>query len=188
MTEAAKTVWIETDRLWLRPLTRDDLCDIHRIWNDAGVRRFLWDDKPVSLEMAEGALSESVESFACNGTGLWCFALKGEGATIGFCGFRYFDDPVEIEVLYGLLPEHWNRGFASEATSAMLRYGFEGIKLDRIYAGADPPNQASFRVMEKVGMRFAKRMNIAGLEAIYYAVAREDFKANGATYILRRAT
>jgi ribosomal-protein-alanine N-acetyltransferase len=186
MTSAADTLEIETRRLRLRPLTRDDLGDIHRIWNDTSVRKFLWDDKPVSTEMAEGTLAESVESFGRKGMGLWGFGLKAEEALIGFCGFRSFDDPPEVEVLYGLIPEHWNGGLATEATSAMLRYGFEELKLDRIYAVADPPNEASFRVMEKVGMRFAKRMNIGGLDAIYYAIAREDFKPDGATYVLRR--
>ena len=186
MANANYAIEIETARLSLRPLARRDLDDIHRIWNDARVRKFLWDDKPVSEEMAEEALCESVESFEHHGTGLWGFALKGEDRLIGFCGFRSFDDPPKVEVLYGLIPEHWNEGLASEATTAMLRYGFEEIKLTRIYAGADPPNRASFRVMEKVGMKFAKRMIIGGLEAIYFSIAREDFKPDNSMYALLR--
>ena len=187
MTKSTGIIQIETGRLRMRPLTMNDLDRVHSIWNDASVRRYLWDDKPVSKELAADVLAQSVTSFESDGVGLCGVALKEDDELIGFCGFRFFDDPPEVEVLYGLLPDHWGKGLASEATVAMLRYGFEELKLERIYAGADPPNQASFRVMERAGMRFIKRTEVGGLEAIYYVVAREDFKPNDSTYTLRRA-
>jgi [ribosomal protein S5]-alanine N-acetyltransferase len=166
---------IETARLRFRPLTLDDLDRIHAIWNDAGVRKYLWDDKPVPKETARAALVESIESFDAHGFGLWGLTAKEGNGLIGFCGFRVFGEPQKVEILYGLLPEYWNRGLASEAALAALSYGFDEIGLTHIYAGADPPNAASFRVMEKTGMMFFERMTINNLEAIYYRIAREDF-------------
>ncbi len=45
-------------------------------------------------------------------------------------------------------------------------------------AGADPPNTASFRVIEKLGMKFAGKITINGLEAIYYVMNQDDFRSN----------
>jgi ribosomal-protein-alanine N-acetyltransferase len=185
--ESIGTIEIETERLRMRPLTTDDLDRIHYIWNDAGVRKYLWDDMPVSKELAADVLAQSISSFRSDGVGLWGVTLKGQDELIGFCGLRFFDKPPKVEALYGLMPEHWGKGLATEATRAMLRYGFEEIKLERIHAGADPPNQASFRVMAKAGMKFERRTIIGDLEAIYYFIMREDFGPDDSTYILYQA-
>lgn len=50
-------------------------------------------------------------------------------------------------------PEYYNKGYASEAASAILKYGFEDLKLHRIVATCQPENIPSYRVMEKIGMR-----------------------------------
>ena len=42
--------------------------------------------------------------------------------------------------------------------------------------GADPPNVASFRVIEKLGMKFSRKMVVNGLDVIYYAICRDDYK------------
>ena len=70
--------------------------------------------------------------------------------------------------LYGLFPACWRQGLATEAFREVLRYAFEDLGLDRVYAGADPPNEASFGVMERLGMTFDSRRVIDGREAIYY--------------------
>ena len=89
---------------------------------------------------------------------------------IGFAGLREFGEDCEVELLYGLLPEFWHQGYATEASRAVLQHGFQVCGLTKIYAGADPPNEASFRVMKNLGMVFAKRMILNGKEAIYYCL------------------
>ncbi|HXG94506.1 MAG TPA: GNAT family N-acetyltransferase [Blastocatellia bacterium] len=187
MAPQINSIEIETDRLRLRPFTMDDLDRIHYIWNDSGVRKFLWDDEPVSREFAESVIAQSIKSFNRSGIGLWAIMWKDDDELIGFCGLRESGETTKIEILYGLLPEHWGKGIATEAARAMLRYGFEELGLKLICAGADPPNRASFRVMEKTGMKFIERITACGLEAIYYAAARDDFAPDDTTYILRRA-
>ncbi len=175
--EKMKPLEIQTERLRMRPFTPNDLDDLHRLWIDPGVRKYLWDDTVISREQAEEVITNSVESFKAHGFGMWTVYLKDEATLIGFCGFRFFGQPEEIEILYGVAPASWGRGLATEAARAMLRCGFEEHGFDLIYAGADPPNAASFRVMEKIGMKFAKRVHLNGLEAIYYAMSREEFKS-----------
>jgi len=181
---------IETARLMMRPFETDDIDQLHRIWIDPGVRKFLWDDQIIPRETAVAVVESSIDSFVTHGFGLWTICLKNDPRLIGFGGLRHFIEDgsaeSEVEILYGVAPEHWGKGIALEAARAVLRYGFEESKLANIYAGADPPNTASFRVIEKLGMKFARKILVNGLEAIYYAMSREDYRSDDSTYLLRR--
>jgi ribosomal-protein-alanine N-acetyltransferase len=171
---------ITTARLAMRPFSMDDVDELHRLWIDPDVRKFLWDDQVIPLETAVAVVESGVESFLRNGFGFWAICLKNRAGLIGFSGLRHFTEDGaesgEVEILYGVAPEQWGKGIATEAAKAVLRYGFVDLKLNRIYAGADPPNAASFRVIEKLGMNFARRTVINGVEAVYYAMNCSDYK------------
>jgi ribosomal-protein-alanine N-acetyltransferase len=172
---------IETVRLRLRPAAPSDIDDLHRLWTDPDVRRYLWDDVVISRERAAEVVKESLASLSTERLGHFVVSPRVEETLIGFCGLRRFGPERDVEVLFGIQPARWGRGFATEAARTMLRYGFEEAGLDRIFAGADPPNAASFRVMEKLGMRFAKRLVIGGREAIYWDIARADLRPGDAS-------
>lgn len=178
---------LETARLSMRPFTLSDIDDLHRLWIDPQVRKYLWDDEVISREVAEEVVRSSLASFERHGFGLWSVFFKGEEPLIGFCGFRHFYDPPQVEILYTIAPRHWGAGLATEAARAMLRFGFEENRFERIYAGADPPNSASFRVMENCGMKFEKRTTINDKEAIYYVISLDDFHPDDAPYSVLRA-
>lgn len=174
----------------MRPFSADDIDGLHRMWIDPGVREFLWDDQIIPRETAVAIVEGSTDSFAQHGFGFWVVCFKDDPALVGFGGLRHFTadggEKSAVEILYGITPEHWGKAIATEAARAVQRYAFEETNLKQIYAGADPPNVASFRVMEKIGMKFAGRMMVNGLEAIYYVMKREDYQPDASTYILRR--
>ncbi len=170
----------------MRPLTADDLDALHLLWTDADVRKYLWDDQVISRKEAEEVIKGSLESFEAHGFGFWAVLPKDKESLIGFCGFRFFGDAREIEILYGLSPAYWGQGLATEAARAMMRLGFEDHGFDIIYAGADPPNADSFRVMERLGMKFAKRTRINDAEAIYYVLSKKDSQPGDSIYRIIR--
>jgi ribosomal-protein-alanine N-acetyltransferase len=178
---------IQTRRLSMRPFTMNEADALHHLWTDPQVRRYLWDDIVIPRERATEVVENSIASFAQRGFGLWAVFPKDKDELIGFCGFRLFDDPPEVEILYGISPSHWGQGLATEAAQAMLRCGFEEHGFERIFAGADPPNAASFRVMEKCGMTFAKRMFINNIEVVYYVIPREAFQRDDSFYKIERS-
>jgi RimJ/RimL family protein N-acetyltransferase len=171
---------IETARLMMRPFAIDDVDDLSRLWVDPGVRKFLWDDQVIPRETAIAVVESSIESFVNHGFGFWAICFKNDPELIGFGGLRHFTEDggvtSEVEILYGVAPECWGKGVATEAAGAVLNYGFEECELAHIYAGADPPNVASFRVIEKLGMNFSRKMVANGLDVIYYAICRDDYK------------
>ena len=163
---------IETARLFLQPYTRDNLDALHRLWTDPDVRRYLFDDEIMERAWVAAEIEHNLACFETQGFGQWAMFLKGHDALIGFCGYRSFLDPPEVQLLYGLAPKQWGQGFAPEAARAIIRYGFETLGFDKIIASTDAPNEASLRVMKKVGKTFQKRVLIDGHDTNYYAVSR----------------
>jgi ribosomal-protein-alanine N-acetyltransferase len=161
---------LTTPRLRLGPFTMGDLQFLHDLWTEPQVRRYLWDDRVITLDDACAVVDASITSFAARGFGFWVVRWLASDESIGFAGLREFGDAGEIELLYGLLPQRWGQGIATEAARAVLEYGFRRCGLDRIYAGADPPNDASIRVIELLGMQFDSRRTIDGIEALYYVL------------------
>jgi len=166
---------LETARLLLRPCTADDLDALHRLWTDPEVRRYLFDDRIIPREQAAAMIQSSLASFPTHGFGLWLVHRAGEDAIIGFSGLSLTGDPPEVELLYGIAPSAWGQGVATEAARAVLRYGFAELRLAHITAGADVPNVASLRVLEKLGMTFTRRTRTQYGEVLYFAVTREEF-------------
>jgi RimJ/RimL family protein N-acetyltransferase len=166
---------IETARLRLRPLAPKDFDQMCEIWNEPGVKKYLWDDETVTSDRAEPVLKASIDDFQTHGFGIWSLIDKQDGALVGFCGLRFVDDTPEIEILYGITTSHWGRGLSAEAARAVLGYGFERLKLDRIVAITNAPNRASVRVMEKACLKFEKRFFHHQQDSIMYSMSREDF-------------
>ena len=159
----------------LRPLAESDVEDLHRISNDPLVRRYLWDDEPVERATIEGVVRQSARRFAEDGAGLFGIRMRGSEDLAGFCGFLRLEGMREMELGYELAPELWGKGLATEAAKACLRFAFEEVGMERVIAGADRPNVASLRVIEKLGMKPTGNPNPAAPDDPYYALYREDY-------------
>ena len=167
---------LEFKPLYLRPLLATDLDQIHAIWTNEHVRKYLFDDEAISKETALEEIENSVCSFQEHKYGLWGVFLKDSSRMIGFTGYRNFYDPPELQLLYGFLPEYCGKGYATSLAKLMIKYGFEELDFEEIIACTDVPNVASKKVMQKTGMKFEKQIEIDGLDTIYYKIVREDFK------------
>lgn len=169
----------ETNRLLLQPFAQSDLAYLHELWTEPLVRRFLWDDLVISREQAEEVIKASQESFNQFRFGFWRVDLKTIASPIGFCGLRHFSNSHagtdRVEILYGLNPNYWGNGFAIEAAQRILHFGFAELGLRQIFAGADSPNKAPFRVMEQLGMCFDHETEMNGLSTCYLVMTREAY-------------
>ena len=167
---------LASDRLRLRPFASDDESALLALFNIPEVRRYLWDDLPVSRATVAETIAWTRTALHRDGLGHFTLRLAEEPERVrGFAGLRPFGEPERIELLYALEPRLWGRGLATEAAQALLAYGFARLDLAEIFAGADPPNTASFRVMERLGMAWAFDIEIGGNPARYYRIGREDF-------------
>jgi RimJ/RimL family protein N-acetyltransferase len=144
---------LDTERLRLRPFTRDDTDTLHAHWTDPDVRRYLWDGAVIERAQAAAMVEESLATFAARRFGFWIVQDRADGGFVGFAGLRAGADPDDVELYYGLAPERWRRGYATEAARAVLRYGFETLVHARILIRTDGPNVASRAVIERLGGR-----------------------------------
>lgn len=152
---------IETARLRLRPFTDDDVDAIWPIVSDpAFPKQMSWEahrDKAETL-----AFVRATQTAIAENTGLtWAIEHDGKPAgCIGFDSIRWQLRAWRIdrsELGYWLAPPLWGQGLMSEATHAVVQYGFHTIGLHKITIGCLANNHASRRVIEKVGFRYIGR-------------------------------
>lgn len=164
---------LETDRLLLRCLTRDDADNLLGIFTDPHAMRYF----PATKTRAQTIewIDWNLDSYRQRGYGLWAVVLKESGEFAGQCGLIMqpaVDGRDEVEIGYSFLARKWNFGFATEAAIACRDFGFATLRLKRLVSLIDPANLASRRVAEKVGMscekeieRWNKRMLVYGRHA-----------------------
>jgi ribosomal-protein-alanine N-acetyltransferase len=160
---------IETERLLLRPFKVDDAEALHAVWGDPAAARFGgpgW-PRPATVQDTLRYLGPILAGQAERGYASWAVIEKASGRLIGDCGLFPADGVgPEIELAYGLAPDVWGRGYATEAAAACLLVGFDELGVERIVADVDPSNPGSIRVLEKIGMRLERDDG----EKLYYAV------------------
>ena len=142
-----------TARLDLAPIGSSDAAALLHVFRDADVRRYLLDGRSVSADWVTAEIRASEQRFGSGGAGLWAVRQLRDPAVVGFVGFREFFEPPELQLLYGLLPDHWGRGLATEAAGAACRFAFETLGWTEIRAAIDVPNTASGAVLDRLGFR-----------------------------------
>lgn len=163
------------------PLGVTDVVAVHALWTEPGVRRYLWDGVVISREQALDVLRATEVHFRERRFGLWglhLHAAAGGGALHGLAGFAGCRPWAtgEPELIYGLHPSWWGQGLATEASEAVLAHVFGTLGHPLVFAAADPPNVASIRVMERLGMTFDRRTDMHGLDTVVYRLSRERWR------------
>jgi len=171
---------LQTPHLLLRPYSETDIEPLHQLWTNPMVRRYLWDDVVIPLERAAEVVRDSIEEWEIFGFGQWCVCDCRSGGRIGFCGFRRDEPGMPPELIYGLHPDWWGRGLATEAAQAALAFGFQQKNFSAVWAMADPPNSASVAVMERLGMAFQRRGLLHGLDTLFYRLTKTEWERQNA--------
>ena len=146
---------LETPRLILRQMERSDAMDMYEYARLQETSRYLlWSPHP-SPEYTRAYLSMIGRFYRKGQFFDWAVVDKNSGRMIGTCGFAKLDQKHQIgEIGYVLNPSYHGRGYATEAASAVIRYGFEVLGLNRIEGRYMVENIASRRVMEHCGLVF----------------------------------
>jgi RimJ/RimL family protein N-acetyltransferase len=143
-----------TPRLRLRPWQEADREPFARLNADPTVMRHF--PALMTREQSDAMVDRIREHFASYGYGFWAVSLSSGSPCMGMVGLRHvqFDAPFTpcLEVGWRLAAEHWGQGFATEAAQAALDFAFETLQQKEVVAFTVPANQASRRVMEKLGM------------------------------------
>ncbi len=144
---------LDTARLLLRPMRVSDAEDMFCYARRQDVTEFLlWSPHP-SMQYTADYLRYLQRRYALGEFYDWAVVEKASGRMIGTCGFTRFDLPHNGgELGYVLNPDYHGMGYGTEAATRVLRFGFEKLCLHRVEAKFMQGNDASLRVMEKLGM------------------------------------
>lgn len=181
---------IETDRLLLREFRAADEADMHEYASDPEVVRLMvWGPNTPEVTRAylAGILKEQ-EQWPRPSVGL-AIELKSERRAIGSIELRVKDEKNRTaDIGYVLTRKYWGHGYMTEAARAILDAAFRQLKLHRVWATCDPRNHASYRVMEKLGMRreahFRKNVmeKSEWRDSYLYAILAEEWLAGDTSY------
>ena len=164
---------LETTRLILRPMLAADIDALHLIFTDPKVMASFGGELFDRVQM-EHWVQRNLDHQTEFGYGLYSVILKETGLLIGDCGLEQMevDGTRAAELGYDFRSDHWNRGFASEAASAVRDFAFEVLPISQLISLIRVGNLASKRVAEKVGMILSSEITLHGIEYWKYAIQR----------------
>ncbi len=145
---------IETSRLDLIEIEQVHLPDIFELLSDDNVTEY-YNINTLIIEFEAQNFIDWFQLRFKDKLGVrWGIALKGEKKIIGTIGFNNFKKEHRANIGYDLQYKYWNKGYMTESLNAVIEFGFNVLKVNRIEAEVMPGNIGSERVLEKLG--FAK--------------------------------
>ncbi len=146
---------ITTERLLIRPFVPEDAAALAARRSDPEVARYQDWPTPFPLAKAERIVASLVAMDGPTNDEWWMAVVcDHDGTTLGELALNLTWGGRSAEVGYSFSPEHWGKGFATEALDALIEHLFEELGVTRVFGMLDPRNPASARVLERVGMLF----------------------------------
>jgi ribosomal-protein-alanine N-acetyltransferase len=148
---------IETDRLLLREILPTDEMALFLLDRNPNVHRYLG-NKPIStVQESKKHIDHIRNQYIQNGIGRFAVVLKETDEVIGWSGIKFITEPENnhvdfYEIGYRFIEEYWGKGYAYESAKAWVDYGFDQMKIKKIYASANKENLGSIKILKKIGM------------------------------------
>jgi RimJ/RimL family protein N-acetyltransferase len=188
-------IFLETERLLLRPFAATDVDNLFDLDSDPAVMRFLTGGKPTPREVIEREILPKFirSSEGLNGFGVWTAIEKASGDFLGWFGFRPPDGagPEEVSLGYRLRRAAWGQGYATEGSRALIARGFTELGVWRVVATTYEDNLASRRVMEKVGLKLVRTYRLTPEDLLaadtYDGASLDLWDGNDVEYALEKA-
>lgn len=145
---------LKSERLTLRPFTLDDAKAVQKLAGDKKIAETTLDmPHPYPDGAAEEWISTHQKQFERNKEIIWAITKNDTGELVGAIGFKLRPEFNKAEFGFWIGVPYWNKGYASEALSSIIKYGFEELDLNKIYAHHFHTNPASGKVMLKNGLK-----------------------------------
>lgn len=147
---------IESERLWLRTITMDDLPGIHTLHSNPEVDRYNTLGIPDNMEVTTNFFEPIIEEQTSEERTQYCWSVfyKSNDQFIGLCGMRLAPERFKMsEIYFNISPQKWGKGLGTELAKTIIKFGFEQLNLHRIEAGVATENAKSINVLQKSGMK-----------------------------------
>jgi [ribosomal protein S5]-alanine N-acetyltransferase len=177
---------LETERLVLRQIVPTDAEELYRIFNDEESMCY-WSCRPFrSVTQADQLIKSMARAFLEESGIHWAITLRNEDRLIGKCGYNEWRKLHRRgDISYIVDRRQWGKGLVSEALRAVLAYGFNQMNLHSIEAGVTPGNDASTRMLQKLGFRLEGHLKESFLvedvfvDSLIYSLLRKEWESSG---------
>jgi RimJ/RimL family protein N-acetyltransferase len=171
---------LETERLTLRPFRLEDCEPLAAIHGDARVARFVMPEgKPQETpQQAHTYILGSLGHWMLHGSGKWAVIERATGVFVGRTGYNDFPhDWPGLELGWTFHPDHWGKGFATEAAMAARDWGFGALQAREILHLIDPENTASQAVARRLNAAPCESWSGRGIGAVVWRQTRAAWAA-----------
>jgi RimJ/RimL family protein N-acetyltransferase len=160
---------IETERLRLRPFREPDVTALFELLQEPDVVRYVGDRRVPTLQESWRAVAGWL--------GQWAIEERVTGRLIGRAGIINPAEWPGPEVGYLLGRAWWGHGYATEAASAAMSWGFEQIGFDELISLIDPENHRSIAVASRLGESLRGETTLLGTTVLIYGISRGAWAA-----------
>lgn len=144
---------LQSERLLIRDWTLEDVPAAFEVYGDPEVMRYVGSGvADESLEKTRMGIRRTIARDKDKPLGFWAVELLESREVIGGALLKHLPDRSDVEVGYHLGRKWWGQGYATEIATALLRYGFEQLGLEKIVGVTYPENVASQNVLQKAGL------------------------------------
>ena len=149
----ARDFFLTTSRIGFSEWKNDDLRLAEMLWGDSDVTKFICASGRFSAKDIESRLNKEIENSITHGVQYWPIFELISNELIGCCGLRPYKEG-KYEIGFHLRPKFWRQGYAVEAAQAAINYAFSVLMSDGLFAGHNPNNTASSKVLLKLGFQY----------------------------------
>ena len=174
---------LETKRLILRHFVIEDAEFMYKNWaSDDEVTKYLNWEHHKNIDESKELLEQWIQNYSQKGFYQWAIVLKEINEPIGKINVDKYSDGIKtVHFGYCIGRKWWNKGFTSEAVTAVIKFFFEEVGINRIESHYDPNNVNSGKVMKKSGMKYEGHMrqddynNQGIVDSIVYGMLAEEY-------------
>jgi RimJ/RimL family protein N-acetyltransferase len=173
----------DSARLLLRELNGGDAAFILELLNEPSFLKYIGDKGARTLDDARRYIADGPRaSYAHNGFGLYLVQIRDTGERIGICGLVKREALYDVDIGFAFLPAYWSKGYAVEASHAVMHLARTRFQIPRVVAITSLDNQGSMRLLRKIGLTFARTLELPGhAEPVNLFVPAEEDAAGGAS-------
>lgn len=148
-----RNFFLNTKRIGFSRWEADDLPLADMLWGEPDVTKFICSNGKFSEEDIANRLKKEINNDTRFHVQYWPIFERTSGELIGCCGLRPYREN-EYELGFHLRTKFWRQGYAVEAATAVIDYAFRVLKAKRLFAGHNPQNTASAKVLGKLGFTY----------------------------------
>ena len=161
-----------------RKWREEDIDLAFKVWGNFEVTKFIDARGQLTRNEIIELLTKEIETQKSFGIQYWPIFLLNTNEHLGCCGLRPYDRTKEIyEIGAHIIPKHWRNGYAFEASSAVIDYAFNILNCYALFAGHNPKNNASKRLLEKLRFNYIRDeyYEPTGLHHPSYLLTKEEY-------------